>query len=141
MSLRYLLDTNAVSELAKRNPAPGVARRFAAYESSCALSAPSLEELTFGVARLPSGARRTMLRKWLDALAERVEILSYDARAAHWLGIERARLSLLGKPAPRTDGEIAAIAVTQHLTLVTRNTGDFKAFDGLSVENWHEASG
>jgi tRNA(fMet)-specific endonuclease VapC len=34
------------------------------------------------------------------------------------------------------DGEIAAIAQTNKLTLITRNVHDFANYDGLVVENW-----
>lgn len=137
MPIRYLLDTNVISELARKAPDPGIARALERHEANCALPAPVLEELHFGMARLAAGRKRAMLEQWLAALAERIEVLPYDARAASWLGRERARLIALGRPAPRADGEIAAIAVTQGLTLVTRNLGDFADFDGLRVDDWH----
>ncbi len=137
MPIRYLLDTNVISEMAAKAPDAGVARALARHEADCALPAPVLEELHFGVARLAPGRKRAMLERWLAALADRIEVLPYDAGAATWLGRERARLSGLGKPAPRADGEIAAIAVTRGLTLVTRNLGDFAGFEGLFLENWH----
>ncbi len=135
--MRYLLDTNVISELAKESPDPGVTQALERQEGHCALPAPALEELHFGVARLAASRKRTMLEHWLAAIADRIAVLPYDARAAAWLGRERARLAGLGKPSPRADGEIAAIAVTRGLTLVTRNLGDFVAFDGVLVENWH----
>ncbi|ODT38077.1 MAG: hypothetical protein ABS55_01655 [Lautropia sp. SCN 70-15] len=137
MPIRYLLDTNVISEMATKAPDAGVARALTRYEADCALPAPVLEELQFGVARLAPGRKRAMLEHWLAALTDRIEVLPYDAGAATWLGRERARLAGLGKPAPRADGEIAAIAVTQGLTLVTRNLGDFAGFEGLFLENWH----
>ncbi len=36
------------------------------------------------------------------------------------------------------DGEIAAVAVTNQLVLVTRNSRDFERFDNLRLENWFE---
>ena len=65
-------------------------------------------------------------------------MLPFDQRAAAWLGAERARLAAAGRPAPRTDGEIAAVAVTQGLTLVTRNGRDFLGFASLQLDNWHQ---
>ncbi|MDD4913652.1 MAG: hypothetical protein PHW13_01270 [Methylococcales bacterium] len=43
-----------------------------------------------------------------------------------------------GKTCADADGEIAAIAVTQKLTLVTRNTQDFENFQNLTLQNWFE---
>lgn len=136
MSARYLLDTNVVSELAKRAPHAGVESLVIAHQLACAIAVPTVEELVFGVARLPASARRDMLERWLEGVLDRFIVLPSDTRCGIWLGRERARLAGLGIPAPRTDGEIAAIAATQDLTLVTRNTADFKNFAGLRVENW-----
>lgn len=136
MSAGYLLDTNVLSELVKRQPNAAVERRLAALQFHCAVAAPTLEELTFGIQRLPPGAKREMLEFWLDGVLSHFVLLPYDHYCAVWLGRERARLAALGKPAPRTDGEIAAIAVVNERILVTRNTADFENFLGLRLENW-----
>ena len=136
MTLRYLLDTNVVSELAKQSPHSGVAAKVIAHQSSCALAAPTVEELRFGVARLPGGRRREMLELWLDGILQRFALLPYDHRAALWLGRERARLAACGLPAPRADGEVAAVAMANGLTLITRNQVDFANFEGLAMEDW-----
>lgn len=137
MALRYLLDTNVVSELTKPVPNPKVLQALARDEADCAISAPTLEELVFGCRRLPSGARQDWLLRWLNGLPAQLPVLPFDAVAACWLGAERARLAQLGRPAPRTDGEIAAVAVAHGLTLVTRNLRDFAPFDALTVVDWH----
>lgn len=137
VALRFLLDTNVVSELTKPQPNPGVLQALAQHEADCAISAPTLEELFFGCHRLPAGARRDWLLRWVQGLPARLPVLPFDEAAARWLGAERARLAALGRPAPRTDGEIAAVAVSQGLTLVTRNRRDFADFDGLASEDWH----
>ena len=136
MSAVYLLDTNILSELAKREPNAAVERRLAAHQFQCAVSAPTIEELTFGVQRLPPSPKREMLGSWLDQILNSFALLPYDHYCAIWLGRERARLAATGKPAPRTDGEIAAIAAVNELVLVTRNTADFANFSGLRLENW-----
>jgi tRNA(fMet)-specific endonuclease VapC len=56
--------------------------------------------------------------------------------AAEWFAEERARLSQIGRPPSYPDGQIAAIAATNDLILVTRNTTDFADFIDLQVENW-----
>lgn len=141
MALRFLLDTNVVSELTKPAPNASVTHNLARYEADCAIGAPTLEELHFGCARLPPGARQDWLHRWITGLATRIEVLPYDQTAAAWLGPERARLAALGRPASRADGEIAAMAVTRGLLLVTRNVKDFDAFATLVVQDWHAAGG
>lgn len=136
MTAIYLLDTNVLSELAKRQPDAAVEKNVRAHQLVCAVAAPCLEELVFGIERLPTSTKREMLQRWLEGVSSRFVILPFDARCALWLGRERARLTHLGKPAPRTDGEIAAIAATNGLVLVTRNVADFQHFTGLQVENW-----
>ena len=91
--------------------------------------------------RLATGARRDWLLRWVRGLPARLSVLPFDEAAAIWLGAERARLAALGRPAPRTDGEIAAVAVSRGLTLVTRNTRDFDAFVNLTMADWHAPAG
>lgn len=136
LSAIYLLDTNVLSELAKREPSATVERRLAAHQFQCAVAAPTIEELTFGIHRLPPSIKRDMLSLWLDQVLNSFVLLPFDHYCALWLGRERARLAAAGKPAPRADGEIAAIAAVNELVLVTRNTADFENFSGLRLENW-----
>lgn len=63
-------------------------------------------------------------------------ILDYDRQAADWHARERARLAAAGRTPPFVDGQIAAIAHANGLIVVTSNIGDFRAFEGLSVESW-----
>lgn len=62
---------------------------------------------------------------------------AHPTRAALWHGVEVARLMNLGKIPSPIDSQIAAIAKTNDLVLVTRNIADFKDFD-LPIENWFE---
>ena len=63
-------------------------------------------------------------------------ILPYDDRAAAWHAHERARLEKAGKTPPFVDGQIAAIAASNELTLVTANTKHFALFKGLQLADW-----
>ena len=81
-----------------------------------------------------------LVRAYRDiVIGSGMQILPYDEAAATWHARERARLLGLGRPQPYPDSQIAAIAATRNLTLVTRNTRDFECFDGLRLENWFEA--
>lgn len=69
-------------------------------------------------------------------VAATLPILPYDARAAALHAQERARLGALGRTPPFADGQIAAIAQTNQLILVTFNTAEFADFAGLALEDW-----
>ena len=141
MTLRFLLDTNVVSEWVKLQPDPDVLAAMRQHESACAVAAPTLEELAVGLSRLVPRRRRDDLERWLTALAQQLPVLPYDAQAAWWWGVERARLERLGRPVPRPDGSIAAVAATQGLTLVTRNLKDFQPMVGFERISWHPGQG
>ena len=87
--------------------------------------------------RLARGKRRSVLETYLyDVVRGSFPILPYEETAAAWHGAERARLEANGRPTPFVDGQIAAIAHVNGLTLVTANERDFAAFRNLRVENW-----
>jgi tRNA(fMet)-specific endonuclease VapC len=89
------------------------------------------------MSRLPAGKKRVALEAYLhDVVRTAFPILPYDDMAAEWHGRERARLEEDGRTAPFVDGQIAAIAHTQGLTLVTANTKDFHRFAGLETVDW-----
>jgi tRNA(fMet)-specific endonuclease VapC len=113
-----------------------VVERLSRSLDECATAALVLHELEFGVARLPASRKKKVLRQYLDDVVRSVPVLPYDARAASWHAVERARLSKRGRVPAFVDGQIAAIASVNGLILVTRNVDDFGAFDGLVIENW-----
>ena len=110
------------------------------HGGECAIGAPVWHELQFGVRRLPKGKRRATLESFLEEVVRAtLPILPYDQRAAEWHGEERARLERAGRSAPFVDGQIAAIAVTSGIPLVTANPTNFKWFKGLLLLNWISA--
>ncbi len=135
--IRYLLDTNVVSEPARLRPDAGVMARYDAHAAEMAIPSVVWHELRYGAERLPEGRQRDYLTGYLDAVVRpALPVVPFDAEAAEWLARERARLDALGRPRPFVDGMIAAVAATRRLILVTRNTADMEGFDGLHVENW-----
>lgn len=134
---RYLLDTNVLSEPLRLRPNVGVLERLRAHEAVSVTAAQVWHELLFGVQRLPpSRQRRSMERYYSDMVRARMPILPFDAAAAEWYAAERARLVGIGRTPPYLDGQIAAIAAINGLTLVTANLTDFASFNGLQVEDW-----
>lgn len=137
--LQYLLDTNALSEPTKPIPNREVAERIQANLPLIATAATVWDELLFGYFRLPNSERRTALEIYLfGRLAPKITILPFDQSAAEWHAFERARLSRIGRTPPFEDGQIAAVAYVNDLTLVTANTRDFQNFQGLQVEDWSQ---
>lgn len=134
--LRYLLDTNVVSQPMMKAPSASVMRKLAAIADECAIAAPVWHELQFGCKCMPTGKRRDAVQAYLADVINTFQILPYDDLAAKLHAIERARLRELGTPMPFADGQIAAIAQINELILVTDNVRDFAPFKALTVENW-----
>lgn len=137
MSVKYLLDTDIVSEPLRRIPAPGTLRRLRRHEGESAIASNVWHELQFGCARLAQSRKRTAIERYLEEVVlASFPILDYDRSAAEWHARERARLEAAGKPAPFIDGQIAAVAAVHDLVLVTRNKAHYRGFKGLRLQSW-----
>ena len=133
----YLADTNIVSEIMRPHPHAGVQAQWRQQYAQIAISAVTWHELLVGTMRLPASKRRSAFERFLyESLVVTIPILPYDQAAAAWQARERVRLTQLGRKPAYADSQIAAIAATQKLILVTRNTADFAGFSDLRVENW-----
>jgi tRNA(fMet)-specific endonuclease VapC len=136
MGLRYLLDTNILSEPMRPAPDQGVLARLLEVGDTAATGAPAWHEIEYGRSRLPAGRRRRAIDALVDQLDSVLVVLPYDKAAARWHARERARLAKKGTPPPFVDGQLAAIAAVNGLALVTRNVRDFVCFADLRVESW-----
>jgi predicted nucleic acid-binding protein len=123
----FLLDTNVISELRKRNADSHVVRWVKAHSPSCLfISAITLMELETGVLRVErrDPVQGALLRTWLDHQVSKAftgRVLAVDAAVAR-------RCARLHVPDPRseTDALIAATALVHGMTVVTRNVADFQ---------------
>lgn len=97
-------------------------------------------ELIKGVHRMPESKKRSRILHYVENVLYKLPILPYTKEAAIWHGEETARLQNIGQPPPFLDAQIASIAKTNNLILVTRNTIDFQHFAGagLKLENWFD---
>ena len=135
--MQYLLDTNVVSEPLRPKPSVNIMRRLHEHDGEIAIPALVWHELRFGCARLPKSRRRDAIERYIeDVVRTSFPVIDYDQEAADWHALERARLGADGRTPPFVDGQIAAIAHVNGLTLVTSNTSDFRAFQGLRVLSW-----
>jgi len=135
-----VLDTNVISELMRRRPTTRVLRWIDEQDASTlAITAVTVAELLYGVARLARGARKTALAAAVDGLVREDfagRVLPFDvAAAAHYaeLVAERERQ---GRPISTADGQIAAICRSAGATLATRDVHDFDVTGVGVLDPW-----
>jgi tRNA(fMet)-specific endonuclease VapC len=130
--MRYLLDTNVVSDLVRR-PQGRVAERIRDVgETQVCTSIIVAAELRYGAAKKAS----PRLAAQLEAVLGGIDVLPFEAPADVAYGLIRSRLELAGRPIGGNDLLIAAQALALGCTVVTDNDGEFARIDGLSRENW-----
>jgi tRNA(fMet)-specific endonuclease VapC len=131
-ALRYLLDTNVLSDLVRR-PTGKVARRIArAGEPRTCTSIVVACELRFGAAKKASPA----LAERIDGLLQRMTVMPLEAGADLHYGEIRAALEAAGRIIGANDLLIAAHARSLDLVLVTANVDEFSRVPGLRVASW-----
>ena len=134
--MRYLFDTNTISEALKPTPNLSVIEWLDnAPTEATYISVLTLGEVRKGIERLALGARHNRLRRWLEVdLLEQFEhrILPIDLEVADRWG--RLIAQQAGKPRPPIDCLLAATALAHGLTLVTRDT-DLVGIPGLEIFN------
>ena len=137
--MRYLLDTNILSEPIVARPNAGVLAKIRDNGGGLALSAVTWQEMLYGLWLLPAGKRREQIEDYLfHRVRPALPIIPFDERAAQWQAEQRARLRQAGLSPAYPDSQIAAISAVNGLVLVTHNSTDFAYFTGLRTENWFE---
>lgn len=138
----YLLDTNIIFEMFRPKPNPLVFKKLEEYEKLCSLPSTAWNELLFGVNIMASGKKRDYIfSKLVDDIQANYEIIQYDNHAA-WIHADiRSRLKEQGIGIDFQDSQIASIAVSNNMILVTRNIKHFESIQKVSplmLENWFE---
>ena len=137
MTLRYLLDTNIISEPVRPLPNANVMTQLIEAKSTVAIASIVWQEVLLGCYRMPDSKRRRAIEAYLqEEVKVKLPILPYTQEAAEWFAKERARLIPIGLTPSYADGQIAAIAKVNNLILVTRNVADYANFQDLAIENW-----
>lgn len=138
--MKWLLDTNVVSEGVRPRPHPAVLAWTADQsEQDIAISVVTLAELRSGIRQVQQHGLRHRLAEWVETEVTRsfagrtlpltVEILT------DWLLLARG-LRALGRPQSAPDLLIAATARVHSLILVTRNVRDFADTGILVYDPW-----
>jgi predicted nucleic acid-binding protein len=139
--LKYLLDTNVLSEIRKPQGSRAVKGVIAAIdEDDLFLSVISIGEIAKGIAKLDTGRKRRELERWLAQTQQNFadRLLAIDGDVAQLWGELTARVAMKGRVLHAADGLVAATALRHGLRLMTRNVSDFE-FTGVMVLNpWDE---
>lgn len=137
----FLLDTNIVSELRRKQPEPRLLRWFELVENDrLYLSVLTIGEIRRGIVRLTDPDQQRRLARWLDGTL------------LPWLGSQLLPVNLAvaeqwgelcgsaGRPLPAIDSLLAATAITHNLVMVTRNVLDFRLPSLRIINPWDAVS-
>ena len=135
--MKYLLDTNVISELKRPQPNPQVLNWFETVNHEFLyLSVLTLGEIRKGIEKLPESQRKNKLRYWLDKelpnwFGKRLLPINIEIALA-WGGLQ----AQMNRPLPAIDSLLAATALHHDLCLVTRNTKDFIYPNLIVINPW-----
>jgi toxin FitB len=123
----WLVDTNVVSQPAKKKGSPLVVEWLEVNWDECYTSTVVIAQLAYWV-RSVDGRQRSVLQAWLTGFRESLEgrILSFNTSIAHIWAEQKSLLKQKGHSMPIEDSYIAATARRHGLTIVTGNDRDFR---------------
>lgn len=137
--MSYLIDTNVLSELRRKQPHAGVVDWMQARpRQSLYLSVLTLGEIRKGIEQIDETLKKQVLIDWLEVEVPRYfvgRLLGVDAHVADRWGRVMASA---GRPLPAIDALLAATALQHDLSLVTRNTKDFSDLGVRLINPWAE---
>ncbi|MCC6170902.1 MAG: type II toxin-antitoxin system VapC family toxin [Gammaproteobacteria bacterium] len=133
--MSWLLDSDVLSQPAKKTGDPRVIAWLEDHQDRCYTSSIVIAQLAFWV-RSKRGKQRTALQAWLTDLIEAMHgrILGFNVAVAHVWAEQQHQLQTAGRPMPVEDGYIAAIARRHNLVIATGNVKDFQR-PGIRVFN------
>ena len=131
----YLLDTNILSELVKKQPAKGFISKLGSVEADQLFtSSITVAELRMGAALRSN--KTLFWKKIEEQILSRIQILPVDHLAALFAGDILALLKQHGIPIGLADALIGSIALSKNMTMVTANVRHFERIPKLRIENW-----
>lgn len=138
----YLLDTNIVSELLKYESNFTLLQNMTQHCGDMAISVITYDELIYGAKKNPSLRKREAILDFIENdVCENYERIIFDEKSAALHAEIQVKMENLGKPVSYDDSMIAATALANNMTLVTRNTKHFEHIArefGIKLENWFE---
>jgi tRNA(fMet)-specific endonuclease VapC len=131
----YLIDTNILSELIKKNPNPNFMIRLRTTPTNALFSASiCIMELRYGA--LKRGNPADLWKKIEQQILPRIQILGFSYKEALKAAELIHHLFSTGQPVGIEDVMIASIALCNGLAVVSANTKHFSRIPDLRIENW-----
>jgi tRNA(fMet)-specific endonuclease VapC len=130
--LTYMLDTNICIYVMKNYPLD-LREKFNSLAEQLCISSITLGELHYGARK---SARRVENLTAIEHFVARLEVLTFESKAAAHYGQVRAELERAGTPCGSHDMQIGGHARSEGLIIVTNNTREFSRMPGIRVENW-----
>ena len=131
----YLFDTDALSQIIKRNPSISFIKKLASVPPRRQFTtAITVGEMVYGAHK--SNRPALFIGKLNSLVWPNIQILAFDKDSAEIYGKIRAELEKKGTPLTEPDMRIASIALCHKLVLVTGNVKHFLKIPGLIIENW-----
>ena len=131
----YLLDTNILSELVKKNPNRNLINRLEPVPSAFLYTASiCVMELRYGALRMEN--RLDLWTKIQERIISKVRILDFAYEEALKAAEILFELRSAGRPIGIEDIMIGSIALSNGLVVVSANTKHFSRIAKLVVENW-----
>ena len=130
----YLLDTNTCIAYLNRRSEAIKKRLISLSPDEVAICDVVKYELYYGAYK---SSRQSENLDTLREFFSEIVSLPFDGQAAAICGNIRAQLANRGTPIGAYDLQIAAIALANHLILVTHNIDEFSRVEGLTIEDWY----
>ena len=135
----YLLDTNILSELAKKRPNPYLLSHLSSKPYHLLFtSSICVMELRLGCAL--RGDFESFWAKISKNIISRVNVLPFGHQEALLAGDILASLQKIGQSIGIEDAIIGSTALNHKLVMVTVNIRHFSKIKGLAIENWLTSS-
>jgi tRNA(fMet)-specific endonuclease VapC len=131
----FIFDTDIYTNVIRKVPSETLINRLKKVPRRDQFTTTiTIGEVYYGIMKVSDKTK--LLKLFEDVLLPRATILSFDFSAAKKYGEIRSLLEKQGTPLAHADLQIASIALSMNMTLITGNLKHFQRVPGLAVENW-----